>query len=77
MVADGRDLLDLLGPVSRRKHMVLACHLLMAEPCLVETAGRGAIEIAADQRILGKHRKAFLGQKDLAASLLLDVLQYL
>ena len=43
MVADGRDLLDLLGSVSRRKHMVLACHLLMAELCLIEPAGRRAI----------------------------------
>ena len=75
VVADLGELRKFRLLVGGRKDMVLFAHLLMAEPCLVEAAGRRAREVLSDQRVVVVHGEALLGEQHMRARALLHLVQ--
>ena len=78
VAADLRELRELGLLVGRREDMSLLAelaHLLMAEPRLVEAAGRRTREVLGDQRVVMVHGEALLGEQDVRARALLHLMQ--
>ena len=75
VVRVGEQLVQLLLPVGRGKHVDLPGELLPAKAGLKQAAGGGTGQVPADQRVTGKHGEGLLGQEDLAAGLLGEDLQ--
>ena len=67
MAAEVRDLLDFRLLKSRGEDVGFVPHLLPSKLCLIKPAGRGAVQIPADQRIFMEAGEGLLGQQDFAA----------
>lgn len=78
VAADLCELRELRFLVGRREDVSLLAelaHLLMAEPRLVEAAGRCTREVLGDQRVVMVHGEALLGEQDVRARALLHLVQ--
>ena len=75
MAADFPQLIHVLCPVGRRKHMVFPAHLLISQAGLKEPAGCGSVQILSDKRIKIVAGKCLLGQQNLTPCVPAHLLQ--
>ena len=74
MVGVFQNFFEFISPVSRGKHMGLPAETRYLRVGLVEAAGGSSRQILSDQGVHGKHGEGFLGQQDLAAGPVTDLL---